>query len=282
MRYDYLDTDAEYPIVPGFVFNVPDSLKAGFVNFDQNTGTYIPFDTPCNAGTPTNPTGVCKSNFIEAETKKEFSPRIGASFPVTPTSTFRLSYGRFVQTPAFFTTASFASGEAGVSQGNLGVMQDSNFDLQNGNTNSTFGRDVDLPSTRTVEFGYRQLIGDDLVVDISAFNKKQRGALASRKLPFEDPTRPGATVFLNVLTNQDFTESNGFELKLDKTVGNMINSSMSYSFLGAVSLVVAAIPRDVQPVTPDRAADAPARGASHTRAEPKAQHQLDEQPVVPD
>ncbi|MDH3426810.1 MAG: carboxypeptidase regulatory-like domain-containing protein [Gemmatimonadota bacterium] len=234
IRFDYLDTDAEYPIIPGFVFNVPDSLKADFVRFDGNTGTYVPaFDVPCNAGAPTNPTGVCKSNFIAGETKSEFSPRIGASFPVTPTSTFRLSYGRFVQTPAFFTTSSFAVGETGVAQGNLGVLQDVNFDLTNGNTNSTFGRDVDMPATRTFEFGYRQLIGDDLVVDISAFNKKQKGALASRSIPFEDPNRAGATIFFNVVTNADFTESNGFEVKVDKSVGNMINSNLSYSFLDA-------------------------------------------------
>lgn len=227
VRWDYLDPDIEYPRTPGFVFNVPDSLKAGFVTFDGATGTYVPLATPCNGA------AVCKSNFIEAESKSELSPRIGASFPVTPTSTFRLSYGRFVQTPAFFTTASFASGEAGVAAGNLGLLQDVNFDLQNGNTNSTFARDVVMPSTRTFEFGYRQLIGEDLVVDLSAFNKKQRGALASRKLPFEDPTRPGAITFLNVLTNQDFTESNGFEVKIDKAIGNLVNSNLSYSFLDA-------------------------------------------------
>jgi len=172
------------------------------------------------------------SNFVAAETKSEFSPRIGASFPVTPTSTFRLSYGRFVQTPAFFTTGSFAAGETGVAAGNLGLLQDVNFDLQNGNTNSTFARDVDMPSTRTFEFGYRQLIGEDLVVDLSAFNKKQRGALASRNLPFTDPNA-GNILFLNVLTNADFTESNGFEVKVDKTIGNFVTSNLSYSFLDA-------------------------------------------------
>jgi hypothetical protein len=234
LRWDYLDPDIEYPRTPGFVFNVADSLKAGFVRYDGDSGNYVPlFDTPCGGVTASNPNGTCLNNFIAAETKSEFSPRIGASFPVTPTSTFRLSYGRFVQTPAFFTTASFASGEAGVAAGNLGLLQDVNFDLQNGNTNSTFARDVVMPSTRTFEVGYRQLIGEDLVVDLSAFNKKQRGALASRKLPFEDAIRPGAIVFLNVLTNQDFTESNGFEVKIDKAVGNFITSNLAYSFLDA-------------------------------------------------
>jgi len=235
VRYDRLDSDAQYPITPGFVFNVPDSLKKGFVTFDSNTGTYIPqfANDDCGGVSATNPNGTCITNFIDGQVKNEFSPRIGASFPVTPTSTFRLSYGRFVQTPAFFSSSSFATGAAGVAQGNLGLLQDVNFDLQNGNTNATFGRDVDLPSTRTFEFGYRQLIGGDLVIDVSAFNKKQRDALASRSVQFEDPTRPGAFLFLNVVTNQDFTESNGFEVKIDKTVGNMFSSNLAYSFLDA-------------------------------------------------
>jgi len=233
VRWDYLDPDIEYPLLPGFVFNVPDSMKAGFVRFSEADGGYVPlFDTPCGGVSPSNPNGTCMSNFVEADTKSEFSPRIGASFPVTPTSTFRLSYGRFVQTPAFFTTGSFAAGETGVAAGNLGLLQDVNFDLQNGNTNSTFARDVDMPSTRTFEFGYRQLIGEDLVVDLSAFNKKQRGALASRNLPFTDPNA-GNILFLNVLTNADFTESNGFEVKVDKTIGNFVTSNLSYSFLDA-------------------------------------------------
>jgi len=231
VRWDYLDPDIEFPRSPGFVFNVPDSLQAGFVRFAD--GQFVPkFDEPCGGVSPANPNGTCLNNFIESETKSEFSPRIGASFPVTPTSTFRLSFGRFVQTPAFFTGRSFAGGDAGVAAGNLGLLQDVNFDLQNGNTNSTFARDVDLPSTRTFEFGYRQLIGEDLVVDVSAFNKKQRGALASRKIPVVNATA-GNIEFLNVLTNQDFTESNGFEVKIDKTIGSILTSNLSYSFLDA-------------------------------------------------
>jgi len=90
-----------------------------------------------------------------------------------------------------------------------------------------------MPSTRTFEFGYRQLIGQSLVIDVSAFNKKQRSALAARKLPFEDPNREGATTFLNVITNKDWTESNGFEAKLDKAFGNLSVNSLSYSFIDA-------------------------------------------------
>jgi hypothetical protein len=71
------------------------------------------------------------------------------------------------------------------------------------------------------------------VLDVSAFNKKQRSALGVRKLPFEDPNREGATIFLNVVTNKDWTESNGFEVKLDKAFGNLSVNSLTYSFIDA-------------------------------------------------
>jgi hypothetical protein len=227
VRWDYLDPDVSYPRVPGAVFNVPDSLKAGFVRYAGPEQGYVPLETPCNGAE------ICLNNFIDAETKSEFSPRIGASFPVTPTSTFRLSYGRFVQSPAFFSAASFFNRGADAAAAQVGFLQETNSDLGAGlNTNSTFGRDVDMPSTRTFEFGYRQLIGEDLVVDLSAFNKKQKDALASRKIPVLSPNT-GAITFLNLVTNQDFTESNGFEVKVDKTIGNFVTSNLSYSFLDA-------------------------------------------------
>ena len=92
---------------------------------------------------------------------------------------------------------------------------------------------MQLPSTRTFEFGYRQLIGQSFVIDISAFNRKQQQALTRRDLPFEDPNTPGRTVYETVLTNLDFTESNGFEVKLDKAIGNLLVGNVSYTYLDA-------------------------------------------------
>ena len=90
-----------------------------------------------------------------------------------------------------------------------------------------------MPSTRAFEFGYRQLIGQSFVIDISAFNKKQRKALTIRSLPFEDPNNPGFTVYQNLLTNLDFTESTGLEVKLDKAIGNLFLGNVSYTYLDA-------------------------------------------------
>jgi len=219
IRLDYVDPNVDYPRVPGFTGgNVPDSLQAGYIRWDSKVGEWVPkWDEPCGGVTADNPDGTCLSNWIPVSSKTEWSPRLGASFPVTPTSTFRLSYGKFVQTPAIFGGGAMMTGPTGASQAGL-------WDA---------GRDVQLPSTRSFEFGYRQLIGQSFVIDISAFNKKQRHALSRRSLPYEDPNNPGLIVYQRVLTNLDFTESNGFEVKLDKAVGNLFVGNVSYTFLDA-------------------------------------------------
>lgn len=232
VRWDYLNPDVSYPRIPGFVFVVPDSLKKGFVRqtTDSNGNVvFEPLDPACNGAS------VCKSNFVDAATKSTWSPRLSVSFPVTPTSTFRLSYGRFVQVPAFFTGAGFRTVGASSAAGTIGFLQDANTDLTSGdaNTNTIFARDVRLPSTRQFEFGYRQLIGQDLVVDVSAYNKKSRDGLTVRKLQFPDPTIPGRSQYLNVITNSDFSETNGFDVKVDKAVGNLLQTSVAYSFVDA-------------------------------------------------
>lgn len=213
LRLDYLDPNVEFPRVPGFSGgDVPDSLQAGYIRWDSNLREWVPkYATPCNGALP------CLQNYQPAATKTEWSPRLGVSFPVTATSTFRLSYGRFVQTPAFYTAA--AQFTSGVAAGQAGLLE--------------AGRDVELPSTRAFEFGYRQLIGQDLVIDVSAFNKKQRQALTYRTLPYEDPANEGFIVYRDVLTNQDFTESTGFEVKIDKAIGNLFLGNLSYSYLDA-------------------------------------------------
>ena len=219
IRMDYLDPNVDYPRVPGFEGgDVPDSLQAGYIRWDSKLEEWVPkWDEPCGGVTSDNPDGTCLSNWIPASNKTEWSPRLGASFPVTPTSTFRLSYGRFVQTPAFFGGRAIYTGPTAAAQAGL-------WDA---------GRDVQMPSTRSFEFGYRQLIGQSFVIDISAFNKKQRHALTYRSLPYEDPNNAGFIVFQNVLTNLDFTESTGFEVKLDKAIGNTIVGNVAYTFLDA-------------------------------------------------
>ncbi len=235
VRWDYLDPKVSLPRTPGYTFSVPDSLQQGFTSLKSDGTIGFKFDgDDCGGVSPTNPTGACMTNFLETKSKSEFSPRLGASFPVTPTSTFRLSYGRFVQMPAFFTGITVFSNNPGNANAIVGFLQSANNDFGlDANTNDRFARDMELPTTRTFEFGYRQLIGSSLVIDIAAYNKKQRGHLTYRKQQFEEPLNPGQFNNISIATNADFTETNGFDFKLDHAIGNLFSQSLTYSFLDA-------------------------------------------------
>jgi len=245
LRMDYFDPNATYPRVPGYVSNVPDSLTGDAYTLDPLTGPEddrTPLDRltavedcggAATAASRTRDDGtvVCKNNFVDAETKMEWSPRLAVSFPVTSTSTFRLSYSHNVQVPAL--QQSSFGGQA-VAAGQTALFSDVYADLQSSlaNTNSLFGRDVDLPRTVIFEAGYRRLFGESLVFDIAAYSKTIRNGLTYRKLPYIDPVSE-RQVNINSLTNADYTLTRGVDLRVDKRFGELADLSLNYSWIDA-------------------------------------------------
>jgi outer membrane receptor for ferrienterochelin and colicin len=145
------------------------------------------------------------------------SPRLRVAFPVTENTNFRLSYSHQVQTPEFTT-----------------LLTGVNNDLDFTNTNDVFGRDLQFGKSILFEFGVRHAFSQDMVLDISAYNKDKVSDYAARIVPFADPAncQAGAcdTTNLNVLTNSDFGNVRGVDVKLDRRVGNYLNASVSYTF----------------------------------------------------
>ncbi|HEX6587871.1 MAG TPA: TonB-dependent receptor, partial [Longimicrobiales bacterium] len=243
VRYDYFKPGGDFPRIPGFVTTVPDSLRADAYEIREGGDPLNPADVQrvvdCG-GSATAPlrtradgTEVCKNNFIEAETKTAWSPRIAVSFPVTATSTFRLSYGQNVQVPALQASGGFEGG-VGTAAGQAGMFSGVYADLDGGfaNTNTRFGRDVDLPRTTLFEAGYRRLFGETLVFDIAAYAKTTRNGLSYRTLPFVSPVT-GRTENINVLTNADYALTRGVDVRLDKRFGEYLDVTGSYSFVDA-------------------------------------------------
>jgi hypothetical protein len=108
-------------------------------------------------------------------------------------------------------------------------------DLQGGlaNTNTLFGRDVEIPRTVLFEAGYRQVFGGSTVIDVAAYSKTTRNSLTYRKLPFEDPNNRGQTIFINALTNADYSLARGLDLRLDRRFTEIADLSLNYSFVDA-------------------------------------------------
>jgi hypothetical protein len=134
------------------------------------------------------------------------------SFPVTQRTGFRLSYAHQVQTPDL-----------------QNALNGFNNDLSFTNTNDVFGRDVTFGKTIQFEFGVRHAFSQDLVFDISAYNKDKVSDLTARIEPFFDPVT-GRDVNINVLTNADFGNTRGVDVNIIRRIGDFFNGQVSYTF----------------------------------------------------
>jgi hypothetical protein len=196
LRYDYYNSNTLFSRTPGRIFTHPDWNPAAAT--DDAVYQQMLADT---------------SIFVPSVGHHTISPRLRVSFPVTEATGFRLSYSHQVQSPDFNTLAS-------------GINNDLSFT----NTNDTFGRDVDFGKSILFEFGVRHAFTQDVVLDVSAYNKDKVSDLAYRVLPFVDPRNPTDTLNANVLTNLDFGNSRGVDLKLDWRVGSYLNTQVAYTF----------------------------------------------------
>ncbi|MGQ0560686.1 MAG: TonB-dependent receptor [Gemmatimonadota bacterium] len=161
------------------------------------------------------------TSFEPAPVRTALSPRLGVSFPVTVNSTFRLSYGHFTQLPD-------------LNEYYRGKNTDF-FRFRNTNTNDLFTQPLDLGKTVAFEFGFRQLLAPDFVLDIAAYNRDKLKDVTSRKLAWEDPTNPGAVIYLNTFVNADFGTVRGVDIRLDRRFGQVFDAMVGYSYQDARS-----------------------------------------------
>jgi hypothetical protein len=213
----FQDAYSESPVRYGFY--AEDRLDLGDVVLELglrwdyfDTGALLP-ETPGRIYTqpgfdPDNP----DSLLIPVESHSTWSPRVRVSFPVTDRTNFRLSYSQQVQSPDF-----------------RYVLSGINNDLAITNTNDVFGRDVTFGKSILFEFGIRHAFTQDLVFDVSAYNKDKVSDLANRTTPFLDPVG-NDTTNINVVTNADFGNVRGVDLALTTRAGNFFNGQLGYTF----------------------------------------------------
>jgi hypothetical protein len=71
-----------------------------------------------------------------------------------------------------------------------------------------------------------------MVVDFAAYNKDNLSNAANRLVSLPDPTT-GANNNIRLLTNADFGNTRGIDVRLDRRFGNLFNGTLSYSFMDA-------------------------------------------------
>ncbi len=143
------------------------------------------------------------------------SPHIQVAFPVTERTNFRLSYAQQVQAPDFSV-----------------VLYGSNTDLAITNTNNRYGTDLDFGKTILFEFGVRHAFNDDMVLDVTVYNKDNLANAAGRLIGTFDP-RTQSRADLRQVVNQDFGNTRGIDLRIDRRFGNIFNGVLSYSYQDA-------------------------------------------------
>ena len=148
----------------------------------------------------------------QANSHSALSPRVQVSFPVTEQTNFRLSYSHQVQTPEFNS-----------------MLDGSNNDLSYTNPNDEFGGDVTFGKSILFEFGIRHAFSQDMVLDLSAYNKDKVSDYAYRIQTFQDPfeNRP---ISLQVLTNADFGNVRGIDGNVIRRFSNIFTGQVSYTF----------------------------------------------------
>jgi hypothetical protein len=104
-----------------------------------------------------------------------------------------------------------------------------NIDLGNTNTNQVYGSDLDFGKTIAFEFGIRHAFSDDMVLDVAAYNKDIVSDPAARLVSLFDPAQ-GRDNDFRILTNLDFGNVRGLDVRLDRRFGNYFNGTIAYAY----------------------------------------------------
>ena len=209
LRYDFYDSRAARPFV---LDTVSSSATFGQYSYFPTPSSYGSGGVTFQIGNETLPL----VQYQDDPSHDYLSPHVQVSFPVTDRTNFRLSYAHQVQAPDF----------------NL-ILGGINTDLRVTNTNHVYGSDLDFGKTITFEFGIRHAFSDDMVLDISAYNKDILSDAAGRLVSFPDPSRLGENVDIRIFTNADFGNARGIDLRLDRRIGRFFNGVLSYTFQDA-------------------------------------------------
>ena len=198
LRYDYYDSKASHP------------------QYCDSTGCQPTVRISSNPlWDPNDVQGSLDTIYTPDSSHDYLSPHIQVSFPVSDRTNMRFSYAHQVQPPDFAL-----------------VLGGINTDLAVTNTNHVYGSDLDFGTTITFEFGVRHAFSDDFVLDFSAYNRDAQSNQAGRLLSLYDPLKL-QNQDIRMMTNQDYGNYRGFDVRIDKRIGSLFNGTLAYSFSDA-------------------------------------------------
>jgi len=161
-----------------------------------------------------DPNGFDDGDFVRKEPEINISPRIGIGFPVTTSTVFHAQYGRFIQQPQL----------TDLYNGPYDLLQFIQIAPQ-------YVRDGTILSEETTQYevGFRQVVGTNAALNITAFYKNIKG-LVNRKTSFFQRRENGEKISYIAPSNSDFGTTKGFALSLDVARLNYFGVSAQYTF----------------------------------------------------
>ncbi|GAB4364189.1 MAG: hypothetical protein Kow0042_02580 [Calditrichia bacterium] len=150
--------------------------------------------------------------YVKAKNKTQFSPRLGASFPISPTGIIHFSYGHFFQIPNFELLYRNPQFKLGSGTGNLGVI---------GN--------ADLKPEQTIsgEIGLQQQLGQNMAMDITMYFRDIRDLTGTRA---DEISIFGGSATYSKLVNSDFGFVKGFIISLRNRFTQGLNYTLDYTY----------------------------------------------------
>lgn len=156
---------------------------------------------------PLNP-----NTIITADSRSQFSPRIGIAHPISDRTKLHFAYGHFFQIPEF-----------------QYLFENNQYDLNV--REPLFGQpDLDAERTISYEVGVSHQFSDRVAAHISAYYKDITGLIGTRYyFPFVDGRYTGYTLYVN----DDYANVKGFEFTLDVRPDRYFSAGLTYTYMVA-------------------------------------------------
>lgn len=179
-----------------------------------NLKSYILKDPGLPYAGGTNSEDFDAEDFKLRDAEVELSPRIGIGFPVTTGTVFHAQYGRFIQLPelndVYFGPYSYA-------------------DWLIMSPQSGFNGALKSEETIQYEVGFRQLLGDNAALNITAFYKNIKNLVNVQTHQYRR-TEGGEIINAIYPANSDFGTTKGMAFSLDVTRLSYFSVSAQYTF----------------------------------------------------
>ncbi len=204
LRLDRFDSRALYPIVPGRISSITDTIAVS----GADTFPLAPFD-------PQNPT----ANFRRVRAHSGVSPQLRMFFDAWPGATVRVAIGRQVQAPDF-----------------RSLFTHKNTDLLQTDRNAFFGRDVGLGHLDLIELGtHVEFSARAASVDVAAYSQDLTGE-GARLVRLPDPGANGFPSDFRVFTTTHPGKIRGVDVLLQRRFSDLFAASVTVSHQGGPAL----------------------------------------------